>query len=241
MDFSKFVDLMFSSELHFARADLLGDPFEGALPYTHEKAWVALLEASQSEDRAERMPTGWARFRHEQIVAIKNMLHEHGRTLREMMFISCWHMNEFESAGMWNCYSKTNESVCVQTRYNLLSKALPEFCFLGIVKYLNYDIDFINEENLFFRFLRKSKSFEHEREIRSILVRISGSDNYEDDRIRHTNEYSRLKIELSSVFENIYVNPGAPKWFANLVEQVVARAGLAIPVRQSSLARDPLF
>jgi hypothetical protein len=241
MDFSKFVDLLFSSELHFARSDLLGDPFEGALPETHAKAWDAMLQASLSENRAERMPTGWADMTHEQIIAVGNMITQVAQRSRQDMLISCWHMNEYESAGMWSLYSKTNESICIQTRYNLIAEELPDSCFLGAVSYINYEKDWIDVRNIFNRFLHKRKSFEHEREVRSVLWRINGSPPKEDPRITYSNDHARVKVELSKICESIYVNPNSPRWFANLVEQVVAKAGLRIPVRQSSLARDPIF
>ena len=241
MDFSKFVDLLFSGELHFARSDLLGDPFEGALPETHAKAWDALLQASLDENRAERLPTGWADLSHEQIIEFGNMQTRAGRQFRQMMFISCWHMNEYESAGMWSLYSKTNESICIQTRYNLIAEELPDSSYLGVVKYINYEHDLIDLGNIFHRFLHKRKSFEHEREIRSILLSVNGRPPKEDSRIIYSNDHARVKVDLSKICESIYVNPNSPRWFANLVEQVVAKAGLRIPVRQSSLARDPIF
>jgi hypothetical protein len=241
MDFSKFVDLLFSSELHFARSDLLGDPFEGALPETHAKAWHALLEASLSENRAEQMPAGWAEMSHEQLVAYNNMLSQTGRQSREMMLISCWHMNENESAAMWSLYSKTNESICIQTRYDLISSELPDSCFLGVVKYINYETASIDLGNIFHRFLHKRKSFEHEREIRSVLWRINGRPPKEDPRITYSHDHARVKVDLAKICECIYVNPNSPRWFANLVERVVARTGFCIPVQQSSLARDPMF
>jgi hypothetical protein len=241
MDFSKFVDLLFSSELHFARSDLLGDPFEGALPETHAKAWDALLQASLSENRAERLPTGWADMTHEQIIALGNMNTHAGRQFRQMMFISCWHMNEYESAGMWSLYSKTNESICIQTRYNLIAEELPDSSYLGVVKYINYEHDLIDLGNVFHRFLHKRKSFEHEREIRSVLMYVNGSPPKEAARITYSSDHARVKMDFSKIIEHIYVNPNSPKWFANLVERVVARAGFHIPVQQSSLARDPIF
>jgi hypothetical protein len=241
MDFSKFVDLLFARELHFARSDLLGDPFEGALTEAHKRARQKVLDASLSENRAERLPPQWGFMSHQAIHNSFEGLTRLGKQLREMMFISCWHMNEYESAAMWNLYSKTNESICIQTRYDLISAELPASCFLGTVKYINYETESIDEGKVFYRFLHKRKSFEHEREIRAILWSINGAPIKEDARIGCFDDHARVKIDLSQIFENIYVNPSAPKWFANLVEQVVAKAGLHIPVRQSSLARDPIF
>jgi hypothetical protein len=40
--------------------------------------------------------------------------------------VTCWHMNECESAAMWKLYSTAKESVCVQTTYGRLRSVLDE-------------------------------------------------------------------------------------------------------------------
>lgn len=37
--------------------------------------------------------------------------------VRKHTYISCWHANEFESAAMWDLYSKNDASVAIETTY----------------------------------------------------------------------------------------------------------------------------
>jgi hypothetical protein len=83
MDFTKFIDLLERAQLFFARSDLLGDPFEGSLPPQH----VAALSAVASQ--AGRPPAATTEVTRLQSV------------LRYLVFVSCWHMNQGESAAMW--------------------------------------------------------------------------------------------------------------------------------------------
>ena len=48
-------------------------------------------------------------------------------------YISCWHMNEAESAGMWKLYSRSSDAVCIRTDYRTLAKALPDGCNMGLI------------------------------------------------------------------------------------------------------------
>ena len=46
MDFTKFVSLLEKRALFFARADQLGDPFEGAIPINNIKSRLVLIRIS---------------------------------------------------------------------------------------------------------------------------------------------------------------------------------------------------
>ena len=57
--------------------------------------------------------------------------------LRQQMFVSCWHMSEHESDGMWKAYCGSGDGVCVQTTYNKLQASVG-FLPLGLVEYRNF-------------------------------------------------------------------------------------------------------
>lgn len=77
-------------------------------------------------------------------------------------------MNEYESAAMWKLYSKTNESIAIETTYCKLKNVLPNDIMIGKVRYIDFEKDTINPTNVFNSFLHKRKSFEHENEVRII-------------------------------------------------------------------------
>ena len=139
MDFTKFVSLISSSNLFFCRADLFKDPFEGS----YSKANVVLRpQAYQglSPEHIDKIISNGATF---------------SKWIREWTYISCWHANEFESAAMWDLYAKTDEAVAIETKYSSLKNVLPDNSFLGLVKYIDYEKDWLPEGNTFYPFTHK--------------------------------------------------------------------------------------
>ena len=47
--------------------------------------------------------------------------------------------------------------------------------------------------------------------------------------------------DLTTLVEAIYVSPGAPPWFEQLIEITLQRFGATFPVKQSRLDEDPIF
>ena len=96
-----FVDLIESHKLHFARSDTLDDPFEGsttkfnkflrALGQAIEKGYP-LADVSKWKDLIE----------HDTMIK---------KRLRQMMYVSCWCIDEYESIAMWNMYGSAPGSV----------------------------------------------------------------------------------------------------------------------------------
>ena len=91
MDFTKFVSMLERSALFFARADCLGDPFEGSYSRGNERLRPTVYKDAPQEVLAYMASNGA----------------EFTRILRKWTFISCWHMNQGESAAMWKLYAKT--------------------------------------------------------------------------------------------------------------------------------------
>lgn len=218
MDFTKFVSMLDLKALFFARSDLLGDAFEGAGSIANFKL-RPILDATP--DR------------------IKALSEARGR-LRKKVFTNCWHMNERESAAMWKLYARSNEAVAVQSTYQLLHSCLPAKTYLGPVHYIDYENDFLPEDDLLRAFMCKRMSFEHERELRA-LIRLVPEEpetfvGYTVGPIGRT-----VAVNLHDLIQNIHVAPTAPTWFADLVRNVMSKYQLDKPVVESSLDDRPVF
>ena len=168
MDFTKFVSLLDTQSLYLARADLLGDPFEGSSPELN----VAL--------RPHRYPSEFI----EKISSTAKMA-------REMMFISCWHSSKTESAAMWRLYSREHDGIAIRTDHQSLwnSMADTDMTYVGQVSYVDYSESMINEGNVFDSFLFKRKEFKHEQEVRIVRLEMGSSP---PDGIYHTVDLSVL-------------------------------------------------
>lgn len=222
MDFTKYVSLLESSELFFARADLFEDPYEGATSHANPKLRQSVYQGKIPGASFKE----WSK------------LHE---WIREWTFINCWHMNDYESAAMWKLYAQTNEAIAVQTTYKKLHACLPNRFYVGVVHYIDYEKDWMPEGNTFYPFLHKRKSFEHERELRAIKQDLP--DNSEGIEVGKSNPESgiRVPIKTENLIEKVFISPDAPDWFYELTENVTNKFNRELEVKHSSLGKDPIF
>lgn len=221
MDFTKYVSLLDAGGLYFSRSDLLGDPFEGSTTHGNLALRREFYEDLPPEV-GDRMSSH-----------LSNAL----RWSRQWTFISSWHMNEFESAAMWSIYASSNEAIAVQSTYARLHNCLPSDVYVGEVQYIDYEAKRMPENNMFWPFVHKRKSYEHERELRAIFQDTSpplGQSNLEKGRL--------VEVSIDDLVEAVYVAPTAPTWFRDLVEAVTAKYGFAHKsITRSSLDSDPVY
>ncbi len=226
MDFTKFVSMLENRGLYFARADHMGDIFEGSVPTMNRKNWRELYAHLPLSDKFKE-------------AVIENLSCTNRENLK-WIFINCWHMNDCESAAMWVIYARTAEAICIQTTFEILQECLgPSQTIrdvqLSKVTYLDYDTEVQPEGNIFFPFLHKRRSFEHEKELRAI-IHIS-----EEDRPSSPPDGKWIPVKLERLIQRVYIAPTAPKWLAELIERVISRYGLKLKVEQSLLDKSPVY
>jgi len=258
LDFTKFVSLLDKSSLYFSRSDTLEDPFEGS--YTkanlnNRKNKIAddLIEFSKeidpSTDTQKLLETYTLSRKLEQ----------------QLIYVNCWHMNQYESAAMWKSYLKSDEGVAIKSSIGRLGLGLEEtkdIVFAGKVKYIDYENEVVPEENKYLPFLHKRKSFEYENEVRAVLrlpghtiidsaltlypdIEIPNMMKAEDvmwteDRLGQSGVFVRINLDI--LIEKVYISPAAEDWFFDLVKSVSKKYGLNKETVRSSLAdKNPLF
>ncbi|AQM61455.1 hypothetical protein [Clostridium baratii] len=226
MDFTKFVDILENEALFFTRSDRFKDKFEGTLPIANE----VIKERESKVDYEDRK------------LKLKLI-----KEVRKHMLISCWHINDSESDAMWKLYSQSTQSIAIQTSFGRLKEAFKktdETVNIGKVKYIDYNLDVINEDSLYNFWLHKRKAFSHENELRAIICRCDIS------KIKYTNlnikdipsDYGEnIDVDLNMLIDSVYVSPLAEQWFADLVEKVIRRYGYNFDVNYSKLSDNPIF
>ncbi len=144
--------------LHFSRADLFTDKWEGAVPDLIFQKLKDNLSADDNENTKKFI-----------------------KKLKELTFINCWHINEFESAAMWDLYGSSDGTIAIESDFKTLNEIfskINESNILNIssIKFEVNPIEYIeyNEKRNFLItpstiFFYKRKSFEHEKELRIIL------------------------------------------------------------------------
>jgi len=233
MDFTKFVSLLESRSLFFARADIFEDTFEGSLS-SATFAWRAGLWEGLYVEQDELEKFSKAR-----------------EQLRKQIFVNCWHMNARESAAMWKLYARSNEAVAIQSTYQLLHSCLPENTYVGQVQYIDYEEDYLAEDHEFRPYMHKRMSFEHERELRAMIYIPSDDPNRYlsiavKDREARVGEPvgdvgRAVTVNLNALIERVYVAPTSPTWFNDLVLKVMNKYELNKPLINSALDAKPMF
>ena len=224
MDFTKFVSLLDTQSLFFARADKLGDPFEGA----YSKVNVALRPVVYKG----KIPESGL----QQIAAF-------AKESRRFTTISCWHEANHESAAMWRLYSREHDGIAIKTDFNSLRQSFTcsDSIHIGKVNYVDYDTTFIPEGNFFFPYLHKRQSFEHEREVRAINMNIPTRDGKVDWSSEVHGMGTYYDVDISLMIHEVIVAPYADNWFIELVQSLAARYDLKVPVSSSRLAESPTW
>lgn len=228
MDFTKFVDLISSKKLYFARSDHFPDIFEGSLTkMSIEKRKLLFLDLKKRgifpNDFTEKM---WTE---------ENKQHIKG------VGLNCWHMNNFESEAMWKLFLNGKEGVAIQSTYKRLVKSL-DSCVIdvnvGIINYIDYDKEEIDILNLIEPFAYKRMSYEHESELRCLTMDMHLG--VKDPRNMECHGV-KAEINLKDLIENIYVSPGSSSWFTELVQEISYVFNLDNKIINSCLDDKPLF
>ena len=230
MDFSQLVSLIDSRRLYFTRADKFDDPFEGSWP----KINVAERELVPEEIPIEE---------HEMYLKAMRHFGEINKHWPRYNAINCWHMNEYESAAMWKLYLKSDEGIAIQSTYAKLKKSLidDEKIFIGMVKYIDYDKEYIDARCVLGPFVHKRKSFAHEQEVRALVIKWPTCKKRFDFTQETIEQGMQIKIDIETLIERIYIAPSTPTWFADLVKAVVIRYGYDFEVVHSKLNENPVY
>ncbi|MED4693774.1 DUF2971 domain-containing protein [Peribacillus frigoritolerans] len=237
MDLSKLLSLLDTNSLFFAKPKTFIDTYEG----------------NYSKYDLERINPWFLKYFEEGF-----KLSDFVAAANEYAGVICWHMNDFESAAMWDLYLSSSEGIAIKTNYKRLMGSQVDnrfFVYPGKVKYIDYHNEMASL-NVFETLFYKRKSFYHENELRLLALadpiiddghNINSYETYTGDKYKGTvaldTEFgANLKWDLSKLIEAIYIAPKAPNWFASVVESVLIKYGLNdVEVIQSDLYKDLIY
>ncbi|PWU08023.1 MAG: hypothetical protein C5B51_08605 [Terriglobia bacterium] len=108
--------LLQSRSLYFPQLKSFRDPYEGMVP----TAWQsAIADMSQIPDLGENVDSPESKA---VVLSIASGQHLRDETIRDELYVSCWHSNPHESAAMWSLYSRTS-GVAIRTTSDRLADA----------------------------------------------------------------------------------------------------------------------
>ena len=233
------VDLLHRQALD-VRPERLGDPFEGSFTRANIENEIEAVRRAYLDGVLET---------DEQLARMNEMRQELRHMSRDFarifMYLNCWHVNQYESAAMWDLYTKGTDGVVLQSTFRRLGDSSIETgsedyeqvdMYAGLVEYIDYDVDFSDELNAFNPFMFKQKTFQHENELRLAFVL-----GLQADESIHVYEGLHARVDLEILIERVYVSPASGGWFRDVVAAVTERFGRSGEmVAPSSQRRRPL-
>lgn len=228
MNFTKFVSLLDKSALFFARADKLGDPFEGSVSWLNKAMRPIVYKDKLSDEAFQRLE--------QQLLWVR-------KRLPRFTLISCWHESTHESAAMWSLYARETDGIAIKTDFRSFKQSLKsaESIYVGKVNYVDYEQYPIPEGDIYSPFLHKQQDFNHEQEVRAFTQTLPMDDkgaNLSQD-ICDIGKY--YEVALSFLIKEVIVAPFAPDWFLELVDSVAAHYNLKAPVVKSKRTAPPIW
>jgi hypothetical protein len=267
MDFTKFVDLMETSELYLHRVDLLDDKREGRFT-EHEYT------------RLSQRPDDLATSTEES---------------RRWSFVNCWREGADESRAMWDLYGANCCGVAIKTQMKSLRSAIGGsdiHIHIGRVKYVDWREYDAAAGNLIGMCVRKSEGYMHEKEVRLLWSSLLEPDRepgaqvdvgvpFDAERVaegimeqlaalfpsadftgvkgkllvmkawlRYTQKLQlellgcgkRVRVDLTDLIDEVVVGPLAEEWLLDLTRKMLRRynlSQLSEKVRFSELRAEP--
>lgn len=241
MDFAKFVALLDQRSIYFARADKLGDPFEGASGIAERRSqWdayyldffrEAVSNPPSISDKAEPLPHPSSGYVEREAARLLKEFSTISELERRRTFVSCWHANAVESEALWRLYCPPPMmGVAIRTDARLLIEALgsdPQIK-LGRVQYVDFCKGFAGFHDLIFW---KRKSLSYETEVRAVIKRFDAQ----------VNMGLSVSVDIEKLLISVVPSPFASDWFASLVESTMRRYGVDSSVSRSELLSEPFF
>ena len=222
MDASKFTWLVANGRLFMPRADRLGDPFEGTTP-SGELEWWKREAANADTDESRGI-----------IEYNRSFLSRMATMLRDLYYVSCWHMSPHENHAMWRCYTTSPESVAIRTTYGALRSALPPYVEMGLVRYIDYATDRLPTMNMFEYIMHKDIRYAFQNEVRAVAtppaVKELGLDDFEQNHFESETTKGLYvyapPVELRKLIHSVVLHPDVPDAYMESVRELCRANGL---------------
>jgi hypothetical protein len=236
MDFSKFVLLLKEKALYFARADHVGDKFEGAKgASTNRAVWDDHYLRFFRECILNPPDGKTCTLSHEEVQQHAEKLLEEleaaGRLQLRTTFLSCWHESKTESEALWRLYCPPpSAGIAIRATYGALNESLgdnPDIA-IGRVQYVDFRKNFAGVNDAIFR---KRHSLSHEKEVRAVIR----------DHGHQEKTGIHRPIELNVLIDQVVISPFASDWFEFVVRDVMSKFEVSIDIVSSELILEPFY
>ncbi len=232
IDLTKFVSMISTSTIFFSRADKFEDPYEGRL----NKHSVSAMQEWEQHLSETFYKESYADETERNAKVEKDV--KFYEAYREITTISCWHTQDFENALMWKSYSNTNNGILIITDYESLKRAFnasKENITPSLVKYIDWEKQFVPAGNTFYPFIHKPIFYTYEKELR--LMYPIADMPLKADWSKQKSQYGvAIDCNMNDLIQKIIVAPFATDSYFENIESLAKKYGINSPIERSQLA-----
>jgi hypothetical protein len=185
--FERLLDLLTSKELYFTHVLAFSDGLEGSLTNRNRDNLLAWFKTQIKVGEASAQE-----------------LVRRYEEAQEDFYVSCWHMNDFESYLMWKAYAK--RGCALRTTYKRLQAAFDRFNAIitgGVVDYVDFARDGTPLGNAFHLVTTKDLPYRDEREFRLVLW----APDLKNTQLQRASNGIRVPVDIGTLIDRVYMNP----------------------------------
>lgn len=254
----KFIDLITTSKLWFARPSTFSDPFEsktnkktrgelvwkmmnrllddyniaineGEETYLKHQEWIVSdLERQENGTLKSSEYNNYSEAPKNLVITAEFMLNK----LLDSICVNSWHVNKYESMGMWNLYTDDSYGIAIVSNFESLRDCFKtEFGIPKIIKVEYHNLHDPEREYNYLPSVYKHKAFQHEAEIRAYYNAGATSD---------INPGVHVEVDLNKLVNKIVLAPNSQKWFKENVEWIIKKAGYNFLI-EDSIFKNKLY
>lgn len=232
VDITKFLSLIKDKKLFFCRLDKLEDRFEGTFPTSSKKDFNDFYKYMRDSEKLFKES-----FPDEKIEEAINDDFNFRNKLRSLYCVNCWNEFKEESYALWKIYSDLNQGIMIKSSFDKVIRAFSkstEIIYCSKVKYIDYETDSIDIGNTITPIIHKHKAYSYENEIRLIHEVPSNGWNHDWENEEFENGI-KIDVDLIELISEIVISPFSPNWFYDLIEDILEKYSIKVPIINSKL------
>lgn len=231
IDIDKLESLLSKKALYFSSAREFSDNFEGSITRRH---YEYTLRGSKSGARIDAD-------------LYAKLIAPAFYQLTRLTKVNCWHINNSESAAMWQLYLREGKGIAIQSTIGRLSESLmpfkldPEYSEetirIGKVRYIDYRSDVMDDKSMLGRFFYKRRSYAYENELRA-AISLRAAEEYG---VAIPEKGIFVGVDLKKLLEAIYLAPAIDGAYQDKVRALIGLHDLELKLQHSELDDEALY
>ena len=222
----KFLMMLSGNYLYFSKLLEMEDPHEGITTGKDRNLYSRMAMFNYKgyeEDGFSTLPDPGT--------YIKDFIDFYDSHLIHNYYVSCWHINESESMGMWDLYSGQGKGIAISSTIGKLENKCglngKNSYFSGIVRY-GEDGDSL--DSIHARVFRKREAFKHENEYRLIIYRDNIKIKLEDQPLGLLEE-----VDAIGCIDEILLGPRTPMNLVDAINNILLKFEVKIEAKRSKI------